>query len=134
MTTVTVLDEHFAELEREGKRHNGYAGASLTPLPNGTALVQLRDFVLPAGWNKRQTNVYFLVPVGYPVARPDTFWTDPGLCLASGAIPANTGGKQESGVPPNLLWFSWHPSTWNPNRDTLVTYAEMIGRRFEQLR
>ena len=105
-----------------------------TPAPNGTTLVQLRDFALPPGWNATRTNVFFLVPAGYPMARPDTFWTDRSLQLASGRPPSNTGSNQPPGVPPNLLWFSWHPAAWNPNRDSLVNYVAMIGHRFKDAR
>lgn len=128
---MTILDEHIADLEREGTRHHDYSRPVLTPIPNGTSLVELRDFVLPEGWNRPRTSIYFLVPVGYPVARPDTFWTDCDLRLANGSMPANTGNNQQPGVPPDLLWFSWHPSIWIPNRDNLVTYVTMIGKRFE---
>jgi len=131
---VTILDEQFAELQRQGARHGDYSAASLTPQPNGTSVVELRNFLLPPGWNKQRVTVYFIVPVGYPVARPDTFWTDPDLRLANGGPAVNTGNNQQPGVPGNLLWFSWHPSTWNPNRDNLVSYVAMITRRFEQVR
>lgn len=131
---MTILDEQFLDLQKQASRPGHFSGASLTPQPNGTALIELRDFVLPAGWNKQKVTVYFVVPVGYPTARPDTFWTDSDLRLADGGPAVNTGNNQQPGVPPNLLWFSWHPSAWNPNRDNLVTYVAMITRRFEQLR
>ena len=129
-----LLEEQFEELRQEGLRRNGYAVVELTNIANGTSLITLREFALPSGWSKQKATVYFLVPIGYPVARPDTFWTDPELQLAGGGIPVNTGSNQMEGVPPNLLWFSWHPSTWNPNRDNLITYAAMIRRRFDELR
>jgi hypothetical protein len=132
--TVTIIDDQFAELVHDGVRSNLFASATLTPSSNGTAVVHLKEFALSPGWNRSRANVYFVVPVGYPIARPDTFWTDADLRLASGGTPLNTGNNQAEGVPPNLLWFSWHPSTWNPNHDKLINYAKMIKRRFEELR
>jgi hypothetical protein len=129
---MTILDDHIAQLESVAERR--FSKVIRTPGPNGTSLVQLRDFILPAGWNRPCTNVYFLVPAGYPVARPDTFWTDAGLEPPSGGPPANTGNNQAPGVPPDLLWFSWHPAAWNPNRDNLVNYVAMIRNRFEEKR
>lgn len=129
---MAILDDHFAQLENHP--YGWFSQAVRTQGPNGTWLVQLRDFVLPLGWNRTHTNVYFLVPAGYPVARPDTFWTDPGLSPPSGGPPANTGNNQQPGVPPNLLWFSWHPAAWNPNRDSLINYVAMIRNRFEEKR
>jgi hypothetical protein len=129
---MAILDDHFGQLERVAGRR--FSRATRIPGPNGTTLIQLHDFVLPEGWNPHITNVYFLVPAGYPVARPDTFWTDPGLSPPSGGPPANTGNNQQPGVPPNLLWFSWHPAAWNPNRDNLINYVAMIRNRFEEKR
>ena len=130
---MPILDEHFAKLQ-EAMAGRKFGRAELTDIGNGTALVKLADFVLPPGWNSRTTTVYFLVPAGYPVARPDNFWTDRNLSLASGAPPANTGTNQLPGVPQGLLLFSWHPNVWDPNRDTLVNYVGMIWSRFDQKR
>ncbi len=130
---MSIVDDHFAQLQTLAN-HEYFEGATLSPISNGTYLVTLTGFALPAGWNKPRTNVYFLVPVGYPVARPDTFWTDPGLAPATGGVPMSTGNNQPPGVPPNLLWFSWHPGAWNPNHDNLVNYVSLISRRFEELK
>ena len=129
---MAILDDHIAQLQSVAERR--FSKVEPIQAPNGTTLIKLWDFILPPGWNLAQTNVYFLVPAGYPVARPDTFWTDPGLRLASGGPPANTGNNQPPGIPPNLLWFSWHPAAWNPNRDNLVNYVAIIRRRFEEKR
>jgi hypothetical protein len=129
---MAILDEHFAQLESVAERR--FSKATRSEAPNGTWLIKLSDFVLPEGWNRAHTSVYFLIPAGYPVARPDTFWTDPGLTPPSGGPPANTGNNQQPGVPAGLLWFSWHPSVWNPNRDNLVNFVAMIRRRFEEKR
>lgn len=130
---MAILDDHIAQLTQVGSGRR-FSKVEQTPISNGTTLIKLYDFVLPDGWTPATTNVYFLVPVGYPVARPDTFWTDPGLKLASGGPPVSTGQNQPPGIPPNLLWFSWHPAAWNPNRDSLVNYVSMIRRRFEEKR
>jgi hypothetical protein len=128
-----VIEEQFAAL----KGRDRYGGATLTRLPNGTAVVTIPEFPLPAGWNRKSTTVYFVVPVGYPTARPDTFWAETGLTLASGAEPQATNRNNDThGLPDkrNLLWFSWHPSSWNPNRDTLINYVGVIDRRLRDVR
>jgi hypothetical protein len=127
---VSIVHDHFEELKLRGK----FPGATLTPVPNGTFLVQIPDFSLPDGWSSRTTTVYFLVPVGYPVARPDTFWTERTLVLRGGGPPMSSGEQNLPGVPPNLRWFSWHPQAWNPNRDNLVNYARAISQRFKDPR
>jgi hypothetical protein len=32
----------------------------------------------------------------------------------------------------NQLWFSWHTSHWNPNRDSLLTFLGVIEERFRR--
>lgn len=129
-----VAEDHFRALQNNWPRRQRYSNVSLTPVGNGTLLVRIEGFVLPSGWKPETTNIYFLIPAGYPVARPDTFWTDGNVSLQSGAPVMNTGNNQQPGIPPGLKWFSWHPSSWNPNRDNLLTWVEMIRRRFEERR
>ena len=129
---MTWVSEHFESL----KKRPQYAKASLQEVSNGTFVVTIPDFRLPPGWNRDATTVYFIVPVGYPQAKPDSFWTDPGLTLASGGPPQNAtpAGNQLPGLPPGVLWFSWHANSWNPNTDTLTTYTKLIAGRFQEAR
>ena len=131
---MDIVEDHFKALQENGGRRQRYTGAALTPVGNGSYLVKLEGFVLPNGWKPKITNVYFLIPAGYPVARPDTFWTEADLFLKSGNPPMNTGNTQQPGVPAGLKWFSWHPGSWNANRDNLLTWVEMVRRRFEDRR
>src|SRR5690348_2940415 len=107
-----VLDAQFTKLKER------YDGAEIQQLPDGSHLVTIKNFGLPAGWNKQTTSVYFLVPSGYPFARPDCFWTDQDLRLAHGGVPTNTN---QNAVIPGLqlpsIWFSYHPGSWDPNID-----------------
>jgi hypothetical protein len=129
-----LLEEHFAQLEQVAERRRSFTQATLTPIANGTSLVTLSGFALPDGWNSKETTVYFLIPVGYPVARPDTFWTPSTLSPQAGGKPANTGTNVQPGIPQDALWFSWHPAAWNPNRDNLINYVGIIRKRFEDRR
>jgi len=123
-----ILERHFERLK------GLFAGAMLTQRPDGTALVRIRDFSLPAGWNPGRTDLVFLIPLGYPVARPDCFWVRADVRLATGAQPANSAINNAHGDPEPMLWFSFHPTTWNPNHDNLVTYVRIIERRLVDLR
>lgn len=110
-----------------------FPNAALTPQPNGSVLVRIPDVPLPKGvWNKPTTTIYFIAPVGYPMARPDCFWTDPDLHLASGAAPQNTGQQTPPFDSQPKLWFSWHPSSWSANRDDLLTYTRLIQERLKR--
>jgi hypothetical protein len=93
--------------------------------------VTIPEFPLPPGWSARATEVSFVVPLGYPVARPDTFWADADLRLQSGGFPANTNLNANYGGAAPRLWFSFHPSTWSPSRDSLLTFVRLILRRLQ---
>jgi hypothetical protein len=111
-----------------------YPGAEAISLPDGTALVTIPRVSLPPGWNQPVSGVSFIVPVGYPMARPDCFWADSNLRLAGGGMPQNAGVNQAPGQPEPRLWFSWHLAAWNPASDSLLTYLRVIQRRFAELR
>ena len=120
---MTQLEEQFALFKEK------YPDATLEPQGNGTAVIVVPSFSLPEGWSKRETRIAFVVPAGFPYARPDCFWADGDLRLPNGNAPANTGNTVQPGVPPGMLWFSYHASTWSPNADSLLTYINVIRGR-----
>jgi hypothetical protein len=128
LETMPLVEEQFEQLKTT------FPQASLAPLPSGAFLVTIPDFQLPdSGWSTPTTTIRFLVPVGYPQAKPDTFWASSGLRLISGALPHASGDP--NAIPETAysgLWFSWHTASWNPNRDTLQTYVKVILDRFRQ--
>jgi hypothetical protein len=122
---MAVIDEQFAKLQKE------FPNSSLQSLPSGATLITVENVQLPVGWSAGETTVRFIAPVGYPHAKPDCFWTNPELRLSPGNLPQATGdGNQIPETNQTGLWFSWHASQWNPNRDTLLTYLNVIRNRF----
>ncbi len=97
-------------------------------------LIEVPGLALPPGWSATTTNVWFVVPRGYPAAQPDCFWADAGLRLSSGALPQSSGPQTlpTTGCP--ALWFSWHLGAWRPGHDGLVSYLRFISRRFADAR
>jgi hypothetical protein len=108
--------------------------ASVQSLADGTHLISIANIALPSGWSKASTEVRFITPVGYPIARPDCFWADNDLRLSNGNMPQNTGFNPIPNVSSTHLWFSWHLATWNPNSDNLLTYLNVIRRRLHDPR
>ena len=108
-----------------------HAAFETRELADGTAIVSA-DTDLPAGWNRSQTRVQFLLPVAFPSAQPDCFFADLDLRLADGNMPMN------SGIQPlearDLVWFSWHLSSWSPATDNAATYLRFIERRLRDVR
>jgi len=124
---MTILEQQFQELV--GK----FPGARCDPIAGGSFVITAPNFLLPNGWTLKVTTIRFIVPVGYPMGRPDCFWTDAQLRIEGNRVPQNTGDNPIPGGPSPLLWFSWHVQSWNPNSDTLLTYLRVIEKRFRQL-
>jgi len=115
------LDANLAELTRLG-----FPSEPVLESP-GEYLVVFPRFPLPgAKYNMSTARLMIRVPFGYPNAALDMFYTQPDLLLASGAIPrqAQVLETLNGGV-----WrrFSWHRNaTWNPGRDTLLTFVSFV--------
>lgn len=118
-----LFEEQFEELKKQ------YPSAENQNDGTGAILVKIPDFSLPTGWSKAKTNLFFKVPVGYPVAKPDCFWVDADLRLQNGNMPKNSGLQA---IPPGQeqkLWFSWHINSWIPNQNNLKSYVAIIIKR-----
>jgi hypothetical protein len=120
---MSTLEQQFEMLK------TSQPGATLLPLPDGSHLISIPNVPLPEGWKKDTTDVKFIAPVGYPLARPDCFWADHDLKLFNGNMPQSTGQNPIPFNTGNHLWFSWHLANWNPNDDNLLTYLNVIKRR-----
>lgn len=104
-------------------------------LPSGATLVTLPGVRLPVGWSKPSTTIRFIVPPGYPFANLDCFWADPDLLLAHGGPPQNSALNPVPETVEPALWFSWHlTGPWNPNRDTLSTWMNVVIDRMRQVK
>ena len=124
-TVATSIPEVQMEVVRER-----FPASTLTGNPDGSWTVEVRDILLDSQrWNQVSTTIRFLLPVGYPAARPDCFFADPGLRLLAGGMPqgANVQPLPHSGE--SLLWFSWHVDYWNPARDSILTYIRVVQVR-----
>ena len=120
---MDAVDQALSRLKRK------YPGSLLQRRPDGTALITIPEFRLSPHWNKPKTSLMFILPVGYPLAPPDTFWTDADLRLAHGGFPSNTDLNTRYGGPEPRLWFSFHPATWSPSQDDALTFVQLIRQR-----
>ncbi len=100
---------------RAGTRGTWAACAVMSTARAHAPRVVVPNVELPKGWSSDRVTVYFVLPVGYPSAQPDCFWTEATLRLEDGRTPQNTGLQQIPGTSEQLLWFSWHVQTWSPN-------------------
>ncbi|MDB6055487.1 MAG: hypothetical protein JWN25_3010 [Verrucomicrobiales bacterium] len=128
MSTVLspLLEAQLSELRAD------HEGVVCTAVGDGSFVVKVAKVDVPVGWTANQIDVWFVVPVQYPSARPDCFWTEASLLLTGELIPQNTGGNVLPGSlsTPPLRWYSWHVTQWSALGDTLTTYLQVIRRRF----
>ena len=125
---ICALEEHFARLREL------YPEATMTAAPESAMRIHIPAFPLPPGWSQSETQVWFVVPAGYPGANPDCFWAEAELHLANGGAPRNTSVQLLPGTSTQTLWFSWHVVRgWNPVTHDLRTYVAMIAARFQEV-
>ena len=124
---MSILEEQLKRLQEH------FPEATLQALPGSQFLVVVPDFKIPAGWSKSPITIKFLVPTGYPMEKPDCFWTDHDLRLLRGDLPRSSGQNPIPHVGGAHLWFSWHLEAWNPNADSLLTYVHVIRKRFAEV-
>jgi len=124
-----VIAAPIAQLDGVRER---YPGASVHPASDGGYRLHVPGIVLPPGWSLSETSIWVVVPPGFPNLRPDCFFADVGLRLASGVEPASSSIQPLDGTP--LRWFSWHLSTWDGSRDGLVQYVRFVERRLSDVR
>ena len=127
-----MINDHFENLVAHARKLK-CGELRKIELPNGGALIRIDELEVE-GWNRPTVNLLFLVPPGYPSGAPDSFWIEPkGLRLENGGTPINSndGNPIPGDVDPerSTTWFSWHVESWNPGRDTLLTYFRVIQSR-----
>ena len=125
---------------------------------HGAHLIIVPAFLLPPGYNCTIATVLFVAPPGFPAAQPDHFFTHTGpdeleLDPPVLELRSDSDGSwmerywkpkctNSHNTPPGfpqwhgegLLWWSWHLQHWDPNRDTLMTYMNVIRSRLKPAR
>lgn len=122
MTTIPVLDEHVQKL-----REVGYE-CSVDAASDGFFHLLIGKVIVPPAFSRTTVRVLVKIPRSYPNGKPDMFWVDEPFLLANGSVPEK-GDVVET--ISGQLWrrFSWHPTTWNPAVDNLITYVQFVRGR-----
>lgn len=120
----SLIKEQLEVLRLEGDRHKRWKNVTTKDLSYD--IVVSLDLFLPDGWSKYLINIRFNIPPGYPVNNPNGFWADTDLRLKNGGFPCGVSPYTN----PDYLWFQLEPQAWNPKYDTLLTFVNLIRRRF----
>ena len=107
-----------------------YPDAQVTKQPDGSLHIEVSKVALPDGWNKAQTRVLVIVPIGYPTAKPDGLEADHDLRLANGDMPRGAGEKTIGET--KWLHFCWQPNPWDHDRESLWRYIKFAESRFRE--
>lgn len=119
--TAATLPDSLAE-EIEDLRKDGHT-IEITEEPDWIVLV-FDTWPLPSRYNKSRTRLLLRIPRSYRFGKPDMFWTDSDVRLASGALPRQASAEQVLGK--EWLRFSWHAQKWDPSRDNLRSYLAFV--------
>lgn len=134
-----MLQSQFEELKQRLSRKSPASEVTLTTMSNGGALIRISGIELDGGWNRDKADILFVAPPGYPNSAPDCFWVEPsGFRLANGVTPQNSNdsnpipGDNQPGR--TTTWFSWHVQGWNPNRNSLNSFFQLVTDRLKPAR
>ena len=91
------------------------------------------DFSLPAGFDRRQSNLLFRLSAGYPDVAPDMWWFDPPIRRADGQnIPATEVIENHLG----RSWQRWSRhfagGQWKSGVDGLESFMALVRRELEK--
>ena len=119
-----LLQEHIKILEREGHK--------IEVSINSEIHIVFKDYKIPVQiWDSDKTDLLVIAHPTYPNAKMDMFWVNPSISLKSGkAVQAADTTESKLGI--NWLRFSWHVQTWNPGKDNLMTYLDVVNDRLRR--
>lgn len=116
------------ELDREYLEEKGF-NFELITYQGGVHLI-LKNFPFPETYLPRQSDVLIMIPVGYPNAQLDMFWTYPEVKLADGNVPVTTEHRQEFH---EKIWQRWsRHGPWRPSKDNLMTFISSIKSELQK--
>jgi hypothetical protein len=134
-----MIADQFDKLKKRLAEKSPASQATLTPMSHGGALIKVTEVDLGDGWNRPKANVLFVAPPGYPNSAPDCFWVEPaGLRLTDNRTPQNSNDSNP--IPGDIqpgrstTWFSWHIQGWNPNKNSLSGFYQLILDRLRPAR
>jgi hypothetical protein len=132
VTAADSLAELLSEEDSAYVISKGY-DAEATQVDGFVHLV-IRNFPFPAPYAPSVSDLLLRLPLNFPSAKPDMFWTFPHVRLGSGAYPqasdqfdVNYQGRQWQ------RWSRHFPGEhWRPGIDNLKTYLGTIRRELQK--
>lgn len=100
---------------------------------NGWIHIIIHDYALPEGYCPNICDLLIRIPVGYPNANPDMFWTSPEIRLRQGGVPTRADVQE---TYDGRAWQRWSrhlpPGTWRPGVDTLQSFLTTVRQELNK--
>jgi len=102
-------------------------------LESNMIAVVIKGFELPRGYEPRVVDLLLRLPLQFPEAAPDMFWTDPVASYVGGGVPP-ASELRETYVGRSWQRWSRHfgRSHWRPGVDDLRSYVRLIRSTLER--
>lgn len=93
--------------------------------------VIIHKFPLPPAYEPRECDLLLRLPVGYPNAKADMFWTTPGVQLAKGGTPQ---AADQPATYAGRSWQRWsrHFGGWRPGVDGVRSYLAAVRKELDK--
>lgn len=92
----------------------------------------IRSYDLPDGYEPALVDLLLRLPMGFPDAAPDMFWTCPVVGYAGAAAPPATEVRLEYLGRTWQRWSRHLALAWRPGIDNLQTYLRLIRTDLEK--
>lgn len=122
MTVPDLLAEHIDTLRSQGFDIDVIDGPEICIIFN--------NYTAPKIWSRNMVDLLVVAHPSYPNAKMDMFWVDPPLTLKDGREPKSVSTVNKCSR--NWQQFSWHVNTWNPAKDNLITYLDVVNDRLRR--
>jgi hypothetical protein len=95
--------------------------------------VVFKNFALPKGFDRPQSDLLLRFNAGYPDVPPDMWWFDPAILRADGKqIPATNVFEHHLG----RSWQRWSrhlpAGLWRPGIDSVESFLALVRRELER--
>lgn len=112
------------------REHTGYVVEFVEA--DGLRNIVVKNYSLPPGYTKTSSDLLVRLDAAYPNSKPDMFWLEFDVLLASGAVPKSA---EEILDALGRKWrrFSWHFTNWNPATGDLLFFLTFIDTRLKKV-
>lgn len=118
----------FNILPKDNEYLNQVFGNYRTIIDQNRRWLIVDNYQLPEGYSHQKISIAIEIPITYPQAEIDMFYTYPRIQLVTGAIPSCTEVDQLIEGKSYQRWSRHrsHLSAWNPASDNIVTHFALI--------